>query len=260
MVIVFPYGTCAICEGGLPKRSRERVICDSRECRLELMRFAGKRGQATKRQVKAERAARGVKWCSRCRSEKSATTEHFSPARRAADGSVVELSRYCRECQRSYRRENVALVSAAQRRWRDKVLADPVRHEASLEARRIRQALRRERDGKPLRTRVRHEREVSEQLERNHLPSLPARPLGEAVMRRARIVACQEDIDKETVVAGWGGSLRSVSAWATGDRELVQFDVADALLTNAGLHPWDVWDDPAVLAVFERGPAKSLVT
>lgn len=77
MVVVFPFGTCAICEAGLPPgytRSRPRVVCDDSACMSEVRRFAARRRAAIARRKAAEATS---KWCAFCGVDHPRTDEFY---------------------------------------------------------------------------------------------------------------------------------------------------------------------------------------
>jgi hypothetical protein len=162
----------------------------------------------------------------------------------------AERARRGRECRAS----NPERVRAAQRRYREKLKADPERLRAQRESRRIAERLRRERQGKPLKPTRWKEAERDEH--RHAISPVPAKPLAEALERRMVRMLHEANtggdsgVSRESIAESWGASERSIRAWREGEREKVQFNVADRLLVATGLLPWDVWDDPDVLALW----------
>ena len=151
--------------------------------------------------------------------------------------------------KREWARRNPELEAAANKRYLDKLKADPERYAVHLENCRIAYRLRQERDkGRSL-------DDIRQQRAHHPLPAddfgrLPALPLALALESYARRGAIPEENACELA----GIDPRNLFAWRTGERELVLFDVADRVLTRLGLSWWDVWDenDPAVRAVWER--------
>jgi hypothetical protein len=157
-----------------------------------------------------------------------------------------------RAYQRDYARRHPERVKAWQAGYRRKVAADPELRRRKRENERIDARLRAERQGRTIRAResvrVRDEAQVAH-------PPLPARELGEAVewhITRALSTSwhAETSATRETLAEGLGTTARTVRAWLTGERATVRFDTADAVLTALGLAPFDVWDDPDVLALF----------
>jgi hypothetical protein len=148
-----------------------------------------------------------------------------------------------RVASRDWRARNADVARARNRvkarRAYEQLRQDPERYARYLEDARMRYRLRLLRAGKapalvPPREEPRN-REVTHRL--------PAAPLA-AVL--ARFVA-REGVDEERgggvgrVCDRAGIPDRTYFAWRTGEREHVNFDVADRVLTNLGLMWWDVW-------------------
>src|SRR3954451_14130569 len=109
MVIVFPYGTCAICDAGLPLRStprpsRPRVICDSKECAREASRYGIRRLNAIMARRRAAAPPPTERTCPQCTRTLPLDTDHFYVDKRAPDGSVAKFARWCKDCKRAYQR------------------------------------------------------------------------------------------------------------------------------------------------------------
>jgi hypothetical protein len=135
--------------------------------------------------------------------------------------------------QRNWRKRNPDKARDARRRYKNGVFADSQRHARWLETRRISYALRAERAGKPV---VRH---ISSAIRvRESLPELPAKPLADLLLKMAE---SRDSIDQLAEELGF--TPRSLFAWKTGERQRVQLDVADQILTNAGLMWWEVWPE-----------------
>jgi len=192
-----------------------------------------------------EPAAKGMKrwryWCKTCDAKRS--TEY---KRRRFTGPEMR-AKYA-AWNREWRKRNPERYKAALKRYADKVKADPQRHAAHLENCRIAYRLRQESRGRSL---------DSIRKQRAHLP-LPADTFGRLpalpIVRALESYARREAVDEASVCEFVGIDPRNLFAWRMGERQLVQFDVADRVLTGLGLSWWDVWDenDPAVRAVWER--------
>lgn len=289
----FVFGTCVVCEVGLerPRRGRKlRTLCGERECRAEFAGYSVRRAAVRRRSEPGptERKCPGP-----CGRTLPVGPEHFAAHGRLPDGSPKYVGR-CKDCRnadararyardreyaerkraqtaarveaerlraaqdpafaaglraqraeqrRRWRRENPELARAARKRHHDRVQADPARRLAALETRRITTRLRAEQEGRTVRAR-RHERERDERP----MPTLPARPLAEALLRLL-------PGGHGEVAAAVGMNARTLYAWKSGERDLVAFDDADTILLRAELLPFDVWEDPDVLALWDVDPA-----
>lgn len=225
-----------------------------------------------------------VRRCCECAEVFPLTSEHFY-----VDGRN-SLRNRCRACDRAKQREAYhemmkdpkraertrERTRAAKRRYaarhpdrvrqqqRDRMarlrsdpdVADQLRADARIDRR-----LRRERLGLAVRT-------PGARTPGSGLPSVPARPLADAVVRYAnsrRVRGVPRSL--EDVCAQLGIEPRTLYAWRVGERALAHFDIADAILQATELNWWDVWachehDDPvagcdactdvrAVIQVFE---------
>lgn len=140
MVIVFPYGTCAVCEGGLPgahrRPSRPRVICDSKACAREAARHGARRVNAI---MSARRAAEGPKTthlCPQCSRDLPFDADHFYVDKRNPDGSPAKLARWCKDCKRAYQRVGrFAAKDLGKRRARHRKLIEAAAKDPELMAR-----------------------------------------------------------------------------------------------------------------------------
>lgn len=190
------------------------------------------------------------------RQRAKAAEQHAEHKRRMAEDPDYATAVRDHEAKkrRQWRRENPEDAREARRAYDARVAADPKRLQARRENSRIRRRLRAEAAGRSMESlnRVRSVRERDEAHSR--MGRLPARELGEAIERR------RGGEDLETFAQGLGTTARTIYAWLPREgqdgetlppeRELVQFDVADAILTALGLHPWDVWSDGDVLALW----------
>lgn len=77
-------------------------------------------------------------------------------------------------------------------------------------------------------------------------PELPARPLAAVI---DRIVA---DGAEEDVCGLLGINARSLRRWRSGERRVVRLEIADRVLTEAGLLWFDVWDPAEYPEVAEK--------
>lgn len=272
MVIVFPDGTCAVCEAGLwPGSRKPRVICDAPECKRAASSLGGKR--STIRQRRAA-AAQTTKFCRKCERTLPLDREHFGSNGRTPDGTRRLWDSYCRECRRRMR---TALYHADPERHLARNRAERAKfaREASEEALAHRRALRaaaaaRWRAAHPERARAaskawrealkqdperlaayrqkareaaerRAEARAAQDADDHAIAQTPlaAHPLGVAVdawLRRNRIT--EDDVPDRL-----GVSSRLVSGWRSGAKQTVRFGRADDVLTRMGLLWWEVWGD-----------------
>ncbi len=134
-----------------------------------------------------------------------------------------------------------ALRKAAYKRWWDRTMADPKRHAALLEGRRITYRVKREREGfvpKPVKRGQRVNRPS---------PRLPGKPLAVLIDK----LASENELSLASQCAALGVSDRAVRHWSEGESSAVNFTTADKVLTAVGLLPWDVWDEKQLSRVIE---------
>lgn len=87
---------------------------------------------------------------------------------------------------------------------------------------------------------------------RDTIRRVPAAPLAKAVERLiARTAMEGDDHARVTVCARAEIPPRTLYAWTHGKRQMIQFDVADRVVTRLDLQWWDVWDDDAATQVWE---------
>jgi hypothetical protein len=166
-----------------------------------------------------------------------------SKQRRLADPATRDTEREKRRrWQREWRPHNPEAYHAAQRRWAERMKADPERYARHLEACRLAWRLKRERDGADL-SNIRALR--VRRMPRDRTPGrLPVAPLVEVIDRAIRQAGLDRDYQvgsTEEFLRELGLEPRSVRRWRTGEFETVQFDIADIALTRLGLTWWDVW-------------------
>lgn len=137
--------------------------------------------------------------------------------------------------KRQWARRNPERYKAAQKRYADKIKADPKKHAAHLEACRIAYRLRQEAKGRNL-DEIRRQR--AQFPAHDQIARVPAEPLVHAIEAFARRMELTDGEACEHV----GIAARNLFGWRAGERRMVQFDVADRVLTRLGLAWWDVWD------------------
>jgi hypothetical protein len=141
-----------------------------------------------------------------------------------------------REAQRRYARRHVERVKAQRKAAVERLRANPAKYAAFLERRRMERRLRRERTGRSLVTRNGALRGPVT------MPSgprvLPAKPLAVAIARA--VIRHQDTV--EAICESIGTDARSYTAWRS-EREGVQVDVADRVITGLGLLWFDVYDE-----------------
>lgn len=198
--------------------------------------------------------------CCTCEEEKVLDENFYVEARDRETGEIVGRSYNCKPCQiarasallkkrredpitgpavraqyaayqRASRKRNPVAYKAAQERWRRNRDADPEKRAAYLENARIRYRLKREREGHKPRFNV-----STATMGADLMPRLPAQPLGELIFELA-----QNGDGLTGTCAGLRVDPRNVFAWRTGERESVQFDVADRVLTASARTWWEVW-------------------
>ncbi|PTL55782.1 hypothetical protein [Paraconexibacter algicola] len=206
-------------------------------------------------QQRTERAARTTRRCPVCDTEKPLTAEHWNAIYVDAHGATRTWQPYCRPCTRGEQRARYhgdparrayALERARQQREEAKArrAVDP---EYDAHLRRIkREASARARE----RARERADQaESSEIAGRDMRDMLPAYAL--AVAFDAWVAAQQHDsrdvaFSIEETARELGTSARSVTGWRNGERDLVQFDLADRLLLAIDRLWWEVWTEDTV--------------
>lgn len=229
---------------GKAKRQRLSTVCN--ECKAA-------------RQLERERWTKMGRACSRCGETRECPAQISMaqkpicvPCQRERH-RVKELERrrrpevkaYYREQMKRWRTEHREQAQEAQRRYRKRIYADPEKAQEWRDYNRMYHRMWRERKGIKVRTiSVEDYRKVSERS-RSYMPAVPAPQLAATVNRMIRFE------DTEPVCERLGISSRTLRDWNDGSRDHAQFDVADRVLTRAGLFWWDVWDetntDPAEL-------------
>lgn len=140
----------------------------------------------------------------------------------------------------SWRQRNPEKYREQQRRYKERKKRDPKRVEHERAMMRERHRLKAEAEGRTVRSlkasRMGPVRGTVDDEPGGHLP---ARPLAEVIARRVAAT----DLTVEDVCNDLGVNVRTFSAWRSGEREFVQFDVADRVLCRLGLNWFDAYDD-----------------
>jgi hypothetical protein len=209
------------------------------------------------------RNGKRVRRCSICKKPKPLNRRRFPIAKVAPNGRVTGYSYACRPCtvarkavwtkralaaedahaeklrvqqratQKAWREANPEKKAAARRRWLEATKADPVRHAALLEARRIEHRLRAERAGRVLG----EQRSVAKlPPSRCRVPSLPIVELMERIMDARRVVA--EAINEpaptiEDLCDELGVTSRNFRRWRDGEQPLMEIGTAERVLLRA---------------------------
>jgi hypothetical protein len=244
-------GPCEECGEPVPIRKSEthrRLYCDNPVCLAAAHSKAGR--------AKAKRlAARKTKRCPVCRKTKPLTAEHWHRGGRGG------LQGYCRPCanadgvaryRTNERRRRLARERAAEqrRRIRERRAADP---EFDREYRQLQiaynraaqeRAKARERGEQP----VRQDGPVDDERG-GLLPVAPLFGVVDAYIRRAQMhlvmhdVEAWEGVSTDALCENLGLDARYFTAWRSGERHLVQLDVADRVIQRLGVNWFDVYDE-----------------
>jgi hypothetical protein len=174
--------------------------------------------------------------------------------------------------------EGRARLNELSRESRRRKRGQPAKRKQEREARRLRHRLAEEQKGRDVEQMRKQEAQMlnSRADTEGAFPRLPAWPLGEVILeadrqrRRNHYSGCLVDFDAESgglaglalSVPGWSENAdRSVRAWAVGEREEVNFDVVDRVLTALEWCWWDVYNPQTVrkhvLVVTVRSPSTS---
>ncbi len=153
-----------------------------------------------------------------------------------------------RERRQRWRKNNPEKYHAAQRRHRERVMADPERRARHLENRRIAGRLRREQEGHALAVSpTRTTAPAGPERGRRWLPLAPLLDLVQGRLRQALVtdaglvVSAQKGMPTRRLVCeDLGISARTLSRWES-EGGKVEHDTADRVLTRAGLLWHDVW-------------------
>jgi hypothetical protein len=260
MVIVFPYGRCAVCDGGLPRprqESRPRVICDEPECRLAAARYGSAIGIRRRARIYAERYGdRTTYTCSLCGVEKPLTLEHFTVDKRNPDGTVARWARWCRPCKRgqwkAYRQRHADRVRQHYREASamraDRMKSDPeyaervraVQRQAAAKRRRLKADVVREQNAAYRRRRRARGDTVAAPADAPVVWSKRDSLAGAPLVAALAAYAHREEVALGEVAERIGMSDRAFRRWETGER--ASLTAADAALIEMGLCWWDVWD------------------
>lgn len=275
----FPWGT-----GGTKQRRRSTVCTDCHAAE------AGERAERERQRAAASSTfdVDGVphRRCKKC-AEVKPLVDGFYRSRRTKPGKPPQYAYTCKACQiaentaykrrtasdpevraararrqRDWKARNPERARAAQRRYMERVKADPEWHARYREAQRMSERLRRERRDGVHAGDLRVLRAV--QPEHDEVTVL--------TLQLARVIdaeAARDAVDDEAggagrlgiVTARCGISDRYVYAWRSGTRPRVGIGVADRVLTGLDLLWWDVWNEdtvrvPLVLAHLYRPHTK----
>lgn len=188
-------------------------------------------------------------WCRTC---SAATSTRRRQERMLRDKQYAAGVRAWRATYaRQWRTQHPDRARAASQRYMDRVRADPERHAAWLEARRMEHRLRRERrDG------VRPENIRNGRVKHSSQPArearLPIAPLAAAITRaiqreRGRNVfgydAGALDDSQQRILKLVDVNGRLYYAWQRGEREQSDFNTIDRVLVRLELQWWDVYDE-----------------
>lgn len=211
--------------------------------------------------------------CSDCGVEKPLTRAYFYTDKRRATGGRQSYMRVCKECHKErvrerrrrqkaedpegfrarhaawnadWRRRNVERSRGYQKAYRERIRKDPQRWRAHLENQRISYRLRQERRGRPL-----------EAIRPGAVPDVrgdgglvPVAPLVPFVRAWLATLDLPEGDEGSSAVTQIGVQGRRWFDWRTGRATMIRFDVADRVIVALDLLPFDVWDDPDVLALW----------
>lgn len=209
-----------------------RVCCDCKQTKdLELDFY------------KARRVPRGdpTDWNYQCKRCKVRQVGELAERQRQDPKRGPELRAMYTRLMREWRARNPERDHTNAKRYRERLRRDPQRHARYLETLRIGYRLRAERGGR----KVRGQSTVI--MARDHLPKLPARPLGDLLYEIA---------SQNGGIKGLCGELglneRTVQRWRHGQASTVQFDQVDKVLTALNLTWWDIWDREHYPEVWER--------
>ena len=210
-----------------------------------------------------------VRRCSACREVKDLHADFYVQNRRQPERVLSRWRYSCKRCdvarcteinrrklqtpegkakrrlwQDRWRRRNPERYREMQRAHAARVKADPERHAKRLEADRLAYKLRRERqDGVDVTKLVTFSKVAMPRDKIRMLPALPLARKIDLLVRKDELALGTNGSTEGAVCAQLGIDPRQLFAWRKGEIELVQFDVADRVLTNAGWLPFDVWDD-----------------
>lgn len=199
-----------------------RVCCDCKETKdLELDFYKARR----------DPTGRGSDWNYQCKPCKVVQLRELNKRRRDDPDRGPELRAMYARLAREWRARYPERALANRKRYVERLRKDPQRYTRSLENRRIEYRLRAEREGRTVRN-------AKAAMIKENVPELPAKPLAEFLLEMA---ASRDSIDQLAEELGF--TPRSLFAWKTGERQRVRLDLADQILTNAGLMWWEVWSE-----------------
>lgn len=204
-----------------------------------------------KRDVTTRRVLRWDAYCRQCRAARQRDYYRRTPpevtternrrawqAKKADARALEEKRRQSRDAQRRKRSRDPEGEREVQRRYRERVRADPVRNAAFLETRRLAYHMRRDRNGLM--------RMVAEGVPGGPmLPSAPVAAFVDFLIARAGTDAKLGDDPTGAVCAQLGINARRLLAWRTGESPTARFDVVDKIFTRGQALWFDVYDPVA---------------
>jgi Zn ribbon nucleic-acid-binding protein len=178
-------------------------------------------------------------WCKEC---DRARSEHYRNVTRNDPEKWARRN----ASKRAWEKRHPARSREAQRRYEERLRADPVRWARHLENKRMQYRLRQERAGRSLDA---IKTQPAPTIRESRINRVPAAPLAAAIDRYAR----RNGLELAEVCESAGIDPRNQYGWGHGERDTVQFDVADRVLQALGLLWFDVWDydDPAARRAWE---------
>lgn len=211
------------------------------------------------------RPVRWMYYCKRCQIE-GANRRYYES--RKDPQQVAKLRARNARLNREWRRRNPAAARAAVRRHHRKVQADPQKHAAHLESRRMARRLKREREGKPVRPLSAKQR-ANLAMTKTASSYLPAGPLAALVDRivdqrkavsevlgdRAR--ASGGDGVIAEVCAEFGVDERTYRGWRTGEYRQVRIGMAEKVLLRAGVEWFEIYSYDDHAATFLAEPVRA---
>jgi hypothetical protein len=146
------------------------------------------------------------------------------------------------EWQREWRARNTERSREYNRRYLARVRKDRAKWQARLEAQRIGYRLRAEREGRSLAEIGAGPTNDRERL-RGFVTVAPLVPLVKAyIAAHARDNDHDAGRNEAAALADLGLNSRRWYEWRKGKATYAHLELADAVLTGLGLHPWDVWE------------------
>jgi hypothetical protein len=217
------------------------------------------------------RNGKRVRRCSICKKSKPLNRRRFPIAKVSPSGRITDYGYACRPCtaarkalwakralaandahteklriqrrltQKAWREANPEKKAASRRRWLERTKADPVRHAALLEARRIEHRLRAERAGRALD----EQRSVARPPpSRCRVPSLPIVELMERMMDAREVVASAINEPAPTIedlCTEMGITSRNFRRWRDGEQPSMEIGTAERVLLRADVAWYEVY-------------------